>query len=64
VEHGDVVDRVAVLQGIDEGQVPVPHQPEDRVDPFPLQGADEGGCAGYLGGIGRGPLLSVSRLYT
>ena len=59
VEHGDVVDRVAVSQGVHERQVAVTHQPEDSVDPFALEGAYEGGCAGYLDRVARGPLLPV-----
>ena len=53
VEHGYVVDRVAVQKGVHECQVAVTDQPEDRIDPFDLQGAHERCRAGYLSRVAR-----------
>ena len=57
VIHRYVVDAVAVLQGVHEGEVAVTYQPEYGAYFLTFQSADERCCAGYLSGMARDVLL-------
>ena len=41
VEDGHVPNRVAVLKGINKGEVSVTHQPKDSVDTLQLKGLNK-----------------------